>query len=77
MNVSIRDLRNKGGEVIDRVAAGEHVTITRDGRAVAELRPVRARGLTTATLLRRWRRLQAVDPASFRDDIDAVLDPGL
>ncbi|MGQ0519936.1 MAG: type II toxin-antitoxin system Phd/YefM family antitoxin, partial [Actinomycetota bacterium] len=26
---SIRELRNHGGEVIDRVAAGERVTITR------------------------------------------------
>ncbi len=37
---SIRELRNHGGEVIDRVAAGERVTITRDGKAVAELRPL-------------------------------------
>ena len=27
--VSIRDLRNHGGEVIDAVAAGESVTVTR------------------------------------------------
>jgi len=37
-NVSIRDLQNHGGEVIDRVVRGERVTITKDGRAVAELR---------------------------------------
>ncbi|MCC6184817.1 MAG: type II toxin-antitoxin system prevent-host-death family antitoxin, partial [Microthrixaceae bacterium] len=28
---SIRELRNHGGEVVDRVRAGEVVTITRDG----------------------------------------------
>ena len=42
-DVSIRDLRNHGGDVVDRVARGERVTITRAGRAVAELRPLARR----------------------------------
>ncbi len=75
--VSIRDLRNHGGVVVDRVAAGEHVVVTRDGRAVAELRPVAKRGLAAAVLLERWRRLPAVDPAGLRRDIDEVLDQRL
>ena len=37
---TMRDLRNHGGEVIDRVLAGEEVTVTRDGVAVAALRPL-------------------------------------
>ena len=37
--VTVRELRNRGGVVIDRVARGERVTITRDGKPVAELRP--------------------------------------
>jgi prevent-host-death family protein len=41
--ISIRDLRNHGGEVIDRVEAGERLTVTRDGRPVAELRPLPGR----------------------------------
>ena len=44
-SVTIRDLRNHGGEVVDRVEAGEQLTVTRDGRPVAELRPVRSRGI--------------------------------
>ncbi|MGB7163680.1 MAG: type II toxin-antitoxin system prevent-host-death family antitoxin, partial [Mycobacterium sp.] len=36
----MRDLRNKGGEVLDRVERGECVIVTRDGRPVAELRPL-------------------------------------
>ncbi len=72
--MTIRDLRNHGGEVVDRVAGGEAVTITRDGRAVAELRPVRPRGLTADALLRRWSRLAPVDPAAFRRDLDGVLE---
>jgi len=75
--VTIRDLRNHGGEVVDRVEAGEHVTVTRDGRPVAELRPLRSRGIRAAALLERWRRLPAVDAASLRRDIDAVIDQTL
>ncbi len=37
--VASRELRNNTRAVLDRVAAGEHVTITVDGRAVASLRP--------------------------------------
>ena len=76
-SVSIRDLRNRGGEVVDRVAAGEALTVTRDGHPVAELRPIRARGLSAATLLERWRRVPVVDVQALRRDVDAVLDPHL
>jgi prevent-host-death family protein len=75
--VSIRDLRNHGGEVVDRVAAGERVTVTRNGKAVAELRPLPGRGLSAEELVRRWRRLRPVDPVSLRRDVDAVIDPSL
>lgn len=75
--VTIRELRNHGGEVIDRVAAGERLTITRNGKPVAELRPLRGRGLSGEELVRRWRRLPPLDPESLRVDIDAVLDSSL
>lgn len=75
--VTIRELRNHGGKVLHRVEGGEQVTVTRDGRPVAELRPVPRRPLTSAELLRRWRGLPAVDPRKVREDIDAVLDPSL
>ena len=75
--VTIRDLRNHGGEVVGRVEAGEHVTVTRDGRPVAELRPLRSRGISTAALLERWRRLPAVDAEALRHDVDAVIDQTL
>jgi prevent-host-death family protein len=76
-NVSIRDLRNHGGEVVDRAARGEAVTITRAGKPVAELRPVSRQPLAAESLLARWRRLPAVDPAALRADIDDVLDARL
>ena len=72
--VSIRELRNHGGEVIDRVAAGERMTVTRDGRAVAELLPLARTALRAEVLKRRWAGLPAVDPDSFRRDVDHVLD---
>ena len=75
--VTIRELRNHGGDVVDRVAAGESLVITRAGKPVAELRPVRNRGLDAASLLARWRNIPHVDPALLRQDLDAVLDPSL
>ncbi len=75
--VTIRELRNHGGEVVDRVAAGERLIVTRSGRPVAELRPVHAGRLTSAALLLRWRRLPAIDADAFRRDVDAILDPAL
>ncbi len=75
--VSIRDLRNQGGKVVERVLAGESLTVTRAGTPVAELRPVRRPGLDRETLLRRWRQVPAIDPEALRRDIDAVLDSSL
>lgn len=72
--VTIRELRNRGGEVVDRVAAGERLTITRSGRPVAELRPLHAAAVSGATLLQRWRRLPAVDAAALRADLDDTLE---
>jgi prevent-host-death family protein len=74
---SIRELRNHGGEVVDRVRAGEVVVITRDGEPVAELHPLPGRPLPVATLLERFRRLPPLDPERFRADIDAVVDQSL
>lgn len=75
--VTIRELRNHGGDVVDRAAAGERLTITRNGKPVAELRPLRRRGLSAQELVRRWRRLEPADPAQWRRDLDSVIDPSL
>lgn len=75
--VTIRELRNHGGDVIDRVAAGEHLTVTRSGKPVAELRPLRRPPLNATVLLDRWRQLPPVDPQRLREDLDAVIDPSL
>lgn len=75
--VSIRELRNGGGGVVDRVERGETITVTRDGKPVAELRPLPQRTLSAQVLLARWHRLPHVDPGSLRDDIDVALDSSL
>lgn len=75
--ITVRELRNHGGDVLERVARGEALTVTRDGQAIAELRPLRRRPLPAAVLVNRWRRLPTVDPAGLRADIDEVLDGAL
>jgi prevent-host-death family protein len=66
--------QNPGGAVIDRVARGERLTITRDGKPVAELWPYVQSKVTAATLLTHWKHLPVIDPAALRDDLDATLD---
>jgi len=75
--VTIRELRNRGGEVVDRVAAGERVIVTRSGKPVAELRPVTATRATAAAILARWQRLPPLDVTALRADLDSVIDPAL
>lgn len=73
----MRDLRNHGGDVVDRVQRGEHLTVTRSGRPVAELIPVRRPAIKADALLDRWRGLPSVDPEGLRRDLDAVVGAGL
>jgi prevent-host-death family protein len=74
--VSVRELRNQGGKVLDRVQRGEQIIVTRDGEDVAELRPVR-KGLSAEALTARWRNLPSVDLKALRRDIDENLDTNL
>ena len=75
--ISIRELRNHGGDMVDRVAHGERMTVTRDGRPVALLVPLGREPLSVDVLIERWSQLPAMDPESLRRDVDAVIDPSL
>ena len=75
--MTVRELRNHGGDVLTRVAAGESVIITRDGAQVAELRPLRRRAVSTLDLIARRSALPLVDPSRLQGDIDSVLDSSL
>ncbi len=75
--VTIRELRNHGAAVVDRVLAGESIVVTRSGRPVAELRPLRRRGLRAEELVERRRKLPRVDPEHLTRDVDALLESSL
>lgn len=76
-DVSIRELRNEGGSVIERVLAGELITITKSGTPVAQLRPVDRAPLQASELLSRWRGVPVVDLDHLRADADTILDASL
>lgn len=74
--VSVRDLRNNGGEILDAVMRGATVTVTRQGRPIAELRPFR-QGTDTAELLDHCRGTPSFSLAALREDLDSFLDDAL
>ena len=75
--VTVRELRNQGGDVLDRVARGDALTVTRDGAPVARLEPLGRRSLPSAELVARRKRLPVVDADALRRDIDTVIDATL
>ena len=75
--VTVRELRNNGGAVLDRVERGERVIVTRDGHPVAELRPLPRRSPGPAELIERRKRLPSVDLDSLRRDLESVVDSSL
>jgi prevent-host-death family protein len=76
-DVTIRELRNKGGEVIERVIGGEVLTVTRDGIPVAKLSPLPRKPLTAEALLERHRGLPPLDLDEIRRELDEIVDPAL
>ncbi len=75
--VTISELRNHGNEVLDRVALGERLVITRSGKPIAELRPVPSPLLNATTLVERRRTLPVVDPDGLRSAVDHVVNAAL
>lgn len=74
-SVASRELRNNTRGLLDRVAAGEEVTITVDGRPMAVLRPIgrRPRWVGRDEFIQRilWRQ---ADPALATDLSELVPD---
>lgn len=75
--ISIRDLRNHGGDIVERAARGERLTITRAGMPVAELAALPSAPVPLGVLMDRRRNLPVVDPQSFQRDLDSVIDPSI
>ncbi len=63
--------------MLDRVMQGEVIVVTRQGAPVAELAPLRRKGVSPAELVAHRRALPSVDPAALPHDNDAVIDPSL
>jgi len=72
--VSVRELRNYGGQILDRVEGGESMTITRDGTPVARLSPLPTPRLSAAALVEHWKNVPVIDADELREDISEVLD---
>lgn len=71
--VASRELRNNTAGLIDRVQAGEELVITRRGKPVAAIVPVRLgarRWVPAAELARRLRDVQA--DAGLRADLERL-----
>jgi len=62
---------------VERAAHGEQITITRQGKPVAELSPIGNAPVPAAVLLSRWRHLPEVSASRLRADLDAFLDNDL
>ena len=75
--ITIQELRTHSGDVIDRVTAGETLTVTRAGKPVAELRPVDRTPLAINVVAERWARLPRIDPLAMRQELDEILDASL
>ncbi len=74
--ISQRDLRLRSREIMDAVEHGETFTVTRDGRQIAELVPIRRRQFVPVKkFLALGKGLPAIDPDAFRADLDALMDP--
>lgn len=73
----MRELRNYGGQILDRAAAGEAMTITRDGVPVAQLIPLPRTPLGAQALIARWRHLPVIDADALRSDLERVVDLAL
>lgn len=76
--ISQRELRNDSGAILRAVELGEHFVVTRNGTALAELRPLRRRRFVAkAELLAGTGHLAPLDAGAFRADIDAIVDQSL
>lgn len=75
--ISQRDLRLRSKEIMDSVEHGEAFTITRDGRQIGELIPLRRRRtfVARADFVIGGIEIEPVDVARFRADFDRVIDP--
>ena len=73
--ISQRELRNASGDIMRALDRGEAFIVTRSGVPVGELSPIRSRRFVAAdSAVIAFANAPAIDPARFREDVDALLD---
>jgi prevent-host-death family protein len=74
-----RDLRMRSREIMDAVERGESFIVTRDGREIGELIPMRERRrfVTRSEFAATSRTAPAIDLEQFRADQAAIIDSPL
>ena len=74
--ITQRDLRTRSREIMDAVEGGQAFTVTRDGRSIGELVPLRQRRryVSRAEFASMSQGASAIDPDAFRADQDAAAD---
>jgi prevent-host-death family protein len=73
--INQRDLRNRSGEIMDAVEQGQEFVVTRNGKPIGELIPLRrGRTVTREQFAAMSANAAYVDAERFRADLDAVVD---
>jgi prevent-host-death family protein len=73
--ITQRELHNESGQIMRAVERGESFVVTRNGKEVGELTPLRARRFVPAeAALAASAGAPTVDLERFRADVDAVVD---
>jgi len=75
--INQRDLRLRSKEIMDSVENGSAYELTRDGRPIATITPIRRKStfVSREQLIETFRGAPAVSPERFFADIDEVIDP--
>ena len=76
--ITQRELRNDSARVMDEVEAGQSFLLTRRGRAIAQIVPLRGprTSVPTAELVAGLRGMPHLDYAALRADADAFFGDG-
>lgn len=73
--ISQRELRNDSGRIMRALDDGQTFVVTRNGRPVGELRPLRRdRFVDAITVVETFRSAPHVDWQRFREDLDRHVD---
>ncbi|MCL2849736.1 MAG: type II toxin-antitoxin system prevent-host-death family antitoxin [Micrococcales bacterium] len=72
--ITQRDLRLRSKDIMDAVEGGESFVVTRNGRPMGQLVPLRRRFVTRAQFVASSATAPVVDPDRLRVDVAAVLD---